>query len=217
MKQKTLFIAAAVVLLAAFVVGVLVYNIQRADRTAEVVKRNPQALTRLHSPTLGNADAKVHIVEFLDPACGTCAQFSPFVKDLMAANPGRIRLTVRYAPLHQGSEQVVKVLEAARKQGKFWQALEALFATQRQWVQNHVAHAQLAWNSLAGLGLDLDRVRADMNAPEVIRIVEQDIADTRTLNVTQTPEFFVNGRAMPSFGAEQLKDLVDEEIAKAYR
>jgi protein-disulfide isomerase len=217
MKQKTLFIASAVVLLAAFVVGVLVYNIQQADRTAEVVKRNPQALTRLHSPTLGNADAKVHIVEFLDPACGTCAQFSPFVKDLMAANPGRIRLTVRYAPLHQGSAQVVKVLEAARKQGKFWQALEALFATQRQWVQNHVAHAQLAWNSLAGLGLDLDRVRADMNAPEVTRIVEQDIADTRTLNVTQTPEFFVNGRAMPSFGAEQLKDLVDEEIAKGYR
>jgi len=217
MKQKTLFIASAVVLLAAFVVGVLVYNIQQADRTAEVVKRNPQALTRLHSPTLGNADAKVHIVEFLDPACGTCAQFSPFVKDLMAANPGRIRLTVRYAPLHQGSDQVVKVLEAARKQGKFWQALEALFATQRQWVRNHVAHAQLAWNSLAGLGLDLDRVRADMNAPEVTRIVEQDIADTRTLNVTQTPEFFVNGRAMPSFGAEQLKDLVDEEIAKGYR
>jgi len=217
MKQKTLFIASAVVLLAAFVVGVLVYNIQQADRTAEVVKRNPQALTRLHSPTLGNADAKVHIVEFLDPACGTCAQFSPFVKDLMAANPGRIRLTVRYAPLHQGSDQVVKVLEAARKQGKFWQALEALFATQRQWVQNHVASAQLAWNSLAGLGLDLDRVRADMNAPEVTRIVEQDIADTRTLNVTQTPEFFVNGRAMPSFGAEQLKDLVDEEIAKGYR
>jgi protein-disulfide isomerase len=217
MKQKTLFIASAVVLLAAFVVGVLVYNIQRADRTAEVVKRNPQALTRFHSPTLGNADAKVHIVEFLDPACGTCAQFSPFVKDLMAANPGRIRLTVRYAPLHQGSDQVVKLLEAARKQGKFWQALEALFATQRQWVQNHVAVAQLAWNSLAGLGLDLDRVRADMNAPEVTRIVEQDIADTRTLNVTQTPEFFVNGRAMPSFGAKELKDLVDEEIAKAYR
>ena len=217
MKHKTLFIASAVVLLAAYVVGVLVYNIQRADRTAEVVKRSPQALTRFHSPTLGNADAKVHIVEFLDPACATCAQFSPFVKDLMAANPGRIRLTVRYAPLHQGSDQVVKVLEAARKQGKFWQALEALFATQRQWVQNHVAYAQLAWNSLAGLGLDLDRVRADMNAPEVNRIVEQDIADTRTLNVTQTPEFFVNGRAMPSFGAEQLKDLVDEEIAKAYR
>jgi protein-disulfide isomerase len=217
MKPKTLFVASAVVLLAAFVVGALVYNTQRADRTAEVVKRNPQALARLHSPTLGNADARVHIVEFLDPACGTCAQFSPFVKDLMGANPGRVRLTVRYAPLHQGSEQVVKVLEAARKQGKFWQALEALFATQRQWVQNHVANAQHALNSLAGLGLDLDRVRADMNAPEVTRIVEQDIADTRTLNVTQTPEFFVNGRAMPSFGARQLKDLVDEEVAKAYR
>jgi protein-disulfide isomerase len=217
MKQKTLFIASAVALVLAFVVGALVYNIQQADRTAEVVKRNPQALTRPHSPTFGNADAKVHIVEFLDPACGTCAQFYPFVKDLIAANPGRIRLTVRYAPFHPGSGEVVKLLEAARKQGKYWEALQALFATQRLWVQNHVAHPQLAWKSLEALGLDPERLRSDMNAPELARNVQQDVEDTNTLEVSKTPEFFVNGRAMPSFGARQLKDLVDEEVAKAYR
>jgi protein-disulfide isomerase len=217
MKQKTLFVASAALLLLAFVVGVLVYTSEKADQSAEVVKRNPQALTRFHSPVLGNADAKVHIVEFLDPACGTCAQFYPFVKDLMAANPGRIRLTVRYAPFHPGSDQVVRILEAARKQGKYWQALEAVFATQRQWTQNHVAYPQLVWKPLQGLGLDLARAASDMNAPEIVRIVEQDIADAETLNVTQTPEYFVNGRALPSFGVKQLKNLVDEELAKAYR
>ena len=39
----------------------------------------------------------------------------------------------------------------------------------------------------------------------------------RCLNVTKTPEFFVYGRPMPSFGYDQLKGLVDEALASAYR
>lgn len=69
---------------------------------------------RLHSPALGRADAPVVIVEFLDPACGTCRDFYPFVKQMMAANPEKIRLVLRYAPFHQGSDRVVAMLEAAR-------------------------------------------------------------------------------------------------------
>ena len=82
------------------------------------------------SPTLGNPDAKVHIVEFLDPACETCAAFYPEVKKLMAANPDRIRLSVRHVPFHNGSDQVVRILEAARDQGKYRPTLEALLASQ---------------------------------------------------------------------------------------
>jgi len=217
MKQKTLFIASAAGLVLAFVIGALVYKNWQTEQAAQAAKRNQAVLTRFHSPTLGNADAKVHIVEFFDPACGTCAQFYPFVKNLMAINPGKIRLTIRYAPFHQGSDQVVRVLEAARKQGKFWQALEAVISTQALWTRNHVAQVDLVWKPLAGVGLDFDRIRADMNAPEISRAIQQDVADAKTMNVTATPEFFVNGRPMPSFGYEQLKGLVDEELAKAYR
>ena len=32
-------------------------------------------LVRFNSPSMGPANAKVHIVEFLDPACETCAAF----------------------------------------------------------------------------------------------------------------------------------------------
>jgi hypothetical protein len=37
------------------------------------------------------------------------------VKKMMAANPQDIRLSVRYAPFHPGSQEVVKVLEATRR------------------------------------------------------------------------------------------------------
>lgn len=217
MKQKTLFIGSAVVLVLGFVIAALVYNTQRADQTAKTVTQNQAALVRFHSPTLGNAQAKVHIVEFLDPACETCAAFYPFVKQMMAANPDKIRLSVRYAPFHQGSDQVVAALEAARKQGKYWEALEALFASQSQWAAHHAAQVDLVWQPLANAGINVEQVRNDMQASEIAHLIAQDVEDAKTLNVTKTPEYFVNGRSMPSFGYEQLKKLVEEELSQAYR
>jgi protein-disulfide isomerase len=214
MKRKPLFITAAVVLVAAFVVGAIVYQSQKADSAAAQARL--ALLVRDHAPTVGPPAARVHIVEFLDPACETCRSFYPFVKRILAANPGKIRVSVRYAPFHPNSDYVVKVLEATRKQGKYWEALEALLAAQPSWAPNHSPDPDLVWRHLDGLGLDLDRVRQDMNAPEIARTVAQDIADAKALNVTQTPEFFVNGQPMPSFGYEQLTALVNDALAKAY-
>ncbi len=129
MKQKTLFIVAAIVLLLVFLLGTLAYKSEKTDPSAQQAERNRALLVRMHSPTLGKADAPVVIVEFLDPACETCRAFYPLVKAMLAENPDRIRLVLRYAPFHNGSDQVVAVLEAARKQDKFWPALEALLAT----------------------------------------------------------------------------------------
>ena len=84
MKRKTLFAASAVVLLLAFAGGSLLYKSERIQRWAKVIGQNEAALASAHSPSLGSADAKVHIVEFLDPACETCAEFYPQVKRMMA-------------------------------------------------------------------------------------------------------------------------------------
>ena len=108
------------------------------------------ALGRLHAPMLGPMEAPVVIVEFLDPACGTCAAFYPRLKQIMAANPGKIRLKVRYAPFHNGSDKVVAALEASRKQDKFWPALEALLASQDAWAPNHTPQIELALQQLGG-------------------------------------------------------------------
>jgi protein-disulfide isomerase len=215
MKPKSLIITAVVGLAAAFGVGTLAYQSQRADAAQVLVRES--YLVRAHAPTAGATEAKVHIVEFLDPACGTCATFYPFVKRMMAANPGKIRVSVRYAPFHNNSDYVVKVLEATRKQGKYWESLEALLGSQSRWAPNHSPQPDLVWSQLAGLGLNLERVRLDMNAPDVLSSVQQDIADAKALKVTQTPEYFVNGKPMPSFGYDQLTALVNDALATAYR
>ena len=212
MKQKTMFIVALAVLLVVFVAGTLVYTAKQENPAGAMSEAAVTALGRLHAPMLGPMEAPVVIVEFLDPACGTCAAFYPRLKQIMAANPGKIRLKVRYAPFHTGSDKVVAALEASRKQDKFWPALEALLASQDAWAPNHTPQIELALQQLGGLGLDMDRLRADMMAPEVARVIAQDVADARTLNVTKTPEYYVNGRPLPSFGFEQLTALINEEL-----
>jgi protein-disulfide isomerase len=155
------------------------------------------------------------IVEFIDPACETCAAFYPMVKQMMAANPDKIRLVLRYAPFHNGSDKVVAMLEAARLQGKFWPALEALLANQAAWTANHRANPERAWKQVEGLGLNMEQMALDLMSPSIDSVIKQDLADAKTLNVTMTPEYFVNGRPLPSFGFEQLKGLVDQALADA--
>lgn len=173
------------------------------------------ALASEGAPMLGNPDAKVHIVEFLDPACGTCAMFFPMVKQWLDEAPDKLRLSVRHVAFHSGADYAVRVLEASREQGKYWETLEALLMSQRQWVSNHVVQQDRVLPALLQVGLDINRLRADMDSPEVSARIEQDKQDSILLKVSATPEYFVNGRPLPSFGQQQLRDLVREELEKA--
>lgn len=215
MKQKNLFIAVLAVLVLVAAAGTFLYKKQQARQAAQPAAQNLAALVRADSPTFGNPNAPVHIVEFFDPACGTCRDFYPLVKAMMAANPDKIRLSMRYAPFHPGSDAVVKVLEASRKQGKFEATLEALFASQDSWVKNHQANVQLIGPAVATLGMNLEKLQLDTLAPEVANIIARDMQDANTMGVTMTPEYFVNGKPLPQFGFAELQGLVNEALANA--
>lgn len=211
-RRWGLLIGAAATVLFAVLAGKLLFSGKATQPSSSAAPANLAALASEHSPTLGDQGAPVHIVEFIDPACETCALFYPYVKQMLADNPGRIRLSLRHVPFHQGADFVVRLLEASRAQDKYWQTLEALLATQDQWAPHHTVQPDLVWPAIAGVGLDTDRLRADMNAPAVAERMQRDIDDARALKVTATPEYFVNGRPLPSFGLQQLQDLVNEAL-----
>ncbi len=216
-SRKGLFIGGTIVLIAAFVVATLLYTTEKQESSRQLAQENVEALASAHSPAKGAPDARVHIVEFLDPACETCALFYPEVKKLMAEHPGAIRVSMRHVPFHKGSEHVVRILEAARGQDLYWQTLEALFAAQDRWTVNHAVHVDQVWPALRGVGLDQERVGREMNGPDIATRMERDIADAKALNVSKTPEFFVNGRPLPRFGLKELHDLVSDEVRKTAR
>jgi protein-disulfide isomerase len=215
-NRKILVLVAAAVMVGGFIIAMLALESRDSSSAQSAAKLNASSLVREHSPTAGKGDARVTIVEFFDPACGTCRAFHPIVKGILRDNPGRVNLVVRYLPLHPGSSDVVKILEAARLQGKFWEALEAAYATQGKWAINHQAHPDLFWRSIANVGLDPEQVSKDMQSPAVSQNIQRDTEDARILGVEKTPGFFVNGKPLIEFGQMQLLQLVNEAIELEY-
>jgi len=175
------------------------------------------AYVRRHSPVIGPANAPVTIVEFFDPSCEACRAFYPIVKQIMAQYPNDVRLVLRYTPLHEGSEEAVRILETARQQNVFEPVLEALFVEQPRWATHGGPQLEIAWAAAGAAGLDQARARAAMQAPRITAALNQDIADATALGVRGTPTFFVNEKPLPSFGPQQLYDLVRAEVEAARR
>jgi protein-disulfide isomerase len=189
---------------------------QEADKHDFATSDDASIFVRSHSPTLGSEDARVYLIEFFDPACEACAAFSPFVKKLMASNPGKIRLVLRYAPFHKGSDYFVKILEASKRQDKYWETLDVLFKYQSVWASHHRPQPDKIWQYLPQAGLDVEQIRRDMNDPTILQIIKQDLDDAKTLKVSKTPGFFANGKPLVTFGYQQLQTLVESELRAEY-
>lgn len=216
MKNKIQLPVAGALMLIVFALAVVIYNEQKTDDLTEAAKENASYLMRDYSPRVGNKNAKVTIVEFFDPACETCKAFHPFVKHLMSKHPGKIKVVARYLPLHQGSDYVVKILEAAKLQNKFWETLEATYEAQPAWASHNNPQPKKLWRYIGGVGLDMKKARKDMQSQTTAKHIQQDLEDARQLKVSKTPGFFVNGKPLVHFGYDQLQALVESEIKNSY-
>lgn len=216
MKAHIVFGVSVLVLIVAFVFGSSYYKGKQAEKIGFMAQENAEIFVREYSQTLGSDDAKVYLVEFMDPACETCAAFSHFVKQIIINNPGKIKLVLRYAPFHDGADYFVKILEAAKRQEKYWETLNVMYKSQPYWASHSNPQPQKIWQFLPQAGVDVAQIRKDMNDPAIVKIIEQDMADAKVLNVRKTPGFFVNGKPLQTFGSKQLLQLIQSELDLNY-
>ena len=209
MNKKSLVVLTVLVLLAAFAGGSYFYNAQKTQEMKFLADKNFSLFVRDHSPRMGDEKAQIYLIEFLDPECEACRAIYPYVKEIMRAYAGKVQLVVRYAPFHGNSKFAVQILEAARKQGKYWEALHLFFERQPEWGDHHNPQPELLWEFLPSIGVDIAKIKKDMNDPAIAKIIDQDIQDLQVLGVQRTPTFFVNGRPLMKFGPQHLRDLID--------
>lgn len=214
MQNKKIVFITIVSILVVFIVGAYIYKQQESKQYNQMVQEKAKSLQKEHSVVIGKSDAKVQLVEFFDPACGTCAQFHPYVKKIMKDNDGEIKLVLRYAPFHENSDFAVRVLEASRNQDKFMNTLEFMFATQQYWIEHHVVKPKMLWRILPKAGLNMEKLSADIekDAQKVSQIIKEDLSDAKDLGATKTPSYFVNGKPLQTFGLQNLIDLINSEL-----
>ena len=221
-KDVLILLIVAGVVIAGAVLGSSYYK-----RSLEKDRQQPSAalnsaLVRDDSPTLGSADAKVTLVEFVDPECESCAAFGPVIKKLVNEYDGKLRFVLRYMPLHPNSVPAGNFIEAAGEEGKLWEAQELLFKRQSEWGERHGAPANAPKPDIPALfekyamelGLNSSAVMTAIRQNKYGTKFERDRRDGQTLGVRQTPTLFVNGRRLARLSEQDLRAMIEDELKK---
>lgn len=211
MKKNRLFLVLAAGILLFLFVGSAMWA-RKNELKSAAVDPKAESLVRGHSPVKGSVDAKVTVVEFLDPECEACRAMHPIMKTLLAEYSGRVRLVIRYMPMHRNSRIAAAALEEAREMGKFDEALDILFEKQPIWGDHHQPNPALIPAYMKQIGLDEKRFDPFLLVPKFRSRLDIDEADGRDLGVRRTPTFFVNGKQLQNIGYDPIKAAIDEAL-----
>lgn len=165
----------------------------------------------LNSPAKGAADAPVTLTVFSDFQCPYCSRVVPFIDELLAKNPGKVRVVFKQFPLrmHTMAQPAALASLAAREQGKFWPLHDLLFANYNQLNEEKI-------RALAKeVGLDLARFDRDRNSQKLREEVLRDQGLGQQAGVQGTPTVFLNGKLLRERNVPAVQVIIDREIARA--
>jgi protein-disulfide isomerase len=198
---------------------VLIDAIQAADDKlkADAKDKATQALAAGHqqvyndpqSPVAGNPNGNVTLVEFFDYRCPYCKQVEPSLEKLIGDDHQLKFVFKEFPVLGPDSEVAARVALAARKQGKYDAFHRAMMAT-----SGHIDEAVI-YKVAASVGLDVDRVKQDMNAPDIDKELKVNLDIGKSLDLDGTPSFIVGDTIVPgAISAGELKELIADARKK---
>jgi protein-disulfide isomerase len=158
-----------------------------------------------NAPILGNPAGDVTLVEFFDYRCPYCRQVEPFLQALVKSDPGLRIVEKEFPILGPASTYAARVALAANKQGKYKQFREAMMAKKPNIDEATVL--KLAEEA----GLDIDRIKVDMNDPDVDAEIKRNREIAKTLRLSGTPAFIVGTELVPgATDMTTLKSMLDD-------
>jgi protein-disulfide isomerase len=178
---------------------------QAAAARARDLLRDP------NSPVMGNPQGDVTLVKFTDYQCSFCKAADPRIDKLLADDP-KVRLVVKEFPI-LGPVSVVaaKAALASQKQGKYHEYHKAMMAYRGKLTNEDV------FAMAAKVGLNVDKLKADMESPEVTDQLLDTFNLARAMKVSLTPGYIVNATVLSGVSSKTSSAAIDfpKEIAAA--
>jgi protein-disulfide isomerase len=144
----------------------------------------------------GPADAKSTLVEFYDYDCPYCRASLPSVKKFYDAHKNDTRfafIEFPIAELHGPSALLAAHASlAARRQPEHYMDFHFLLLGEEGQVTDQMITADAA-----KAGMDVNKLKADMNDPGIAKTLQSSIALAHKAGVDGTPTFVLNGKIHP--------------------
>lgn len=156
----------------------------------------------------GTSEKNVILMEAYSLGCPVCADAHPIIQQIREEYSDRVVVQVVHYPLVAKFQNALaghRAVEAAAKQGKFWEMNDLLFENRSLWAfvetQNSDPVPQIEVFA-EQLGLDIEQFKQDFGSVEINKIINGDIKYLESLGVSETPTFFLNGQKMESWRAQ---------------
>lgn len=179
----------------------------QAAKTKSALKENADdILNSSTAPVAGNPKGDVTIVEFFDYNCGYCRRSFDEIASVIKKDEN-VRFVFKELPIIDptASPGAAKVALAADKQGKYLEIHRALMEGQGS------ASEQSALAKAKSLGLDMDKLKADMESPDIQKELDRVLELAKKLNVGGTP-FFLVGDHIVAGGYDNLSELLLKHV-----
>lgn len=223
-KEFQLTLPVAVLLAGLMISGTIFYTntngaVPNGQAAAVQQKGGKVDVSADDDPVLGNADAKITIIEFSDFQCPFCRRFyqdtySQLKKEYI--DTGKAKLVYRDFPLsfHPAAEVSAQAGNCAHEQGKFWEFHDKLYEEQGKLGTGTVQYGATELKKWAkDMGLNASQFNTCLDSGKYKDEVAKDTADGGAAGVSGTPSFFVNGRLL--VGAQPFaafKTAIDAEL-----
>lgn len=161
-------------------------------------------------PVRGNPQGDVAIVEFFDLRCPYCKRLHGEMAEVLRRDRN-LRVVMKDLPI-LGPQSVVgaRALLAAQRQGKYGELYDALMR-----LRGEPTDAAIRTEAQR-LGLDHARLLRDMEAPDIQRRIEANLALARDLRIEGTPALVIGDTLVPgAVPAAEIERMVAVERGRA--
>lgn len=180
---------------------------------AEAVARRENALSIVRNdagdPFMGAGDnADIIIYEFSDYNCGYCKRVFGQLQAVLAEDD-KVRLTLKEFPiLSETSIIAAKAAIAAHRQGKFPEFHSGMMNWRGQ------VSLDMILSIAAENGLDVGQLEAEMNSPDIDKILNRTRAAAQALEISGTPALVIGTEVVPgAVTAAEIKSIIAAQRA----
>lgn len=181
---------------------------EEEERRAAMAAMRDRIFADPMTPVSGNPDGDVTIVEFFDYQCGYCKRMLPAMTAVLEGDPN-VRVVWKELPiLGEVSRFAAEAGMAAAMQDKYLEYHLAVMGHRGRLTEEAVLQRAMS------VGIDVERMQADMKSPEIKTYLDGNLELARSLNIGGTPAMIIGDKLVPgAISSEAMVSLIEEARA----